>query len=700
MRFKIFYKFLLAISVFTLFPLVWLGTGMLKKSQDAVKTSTKEMHLNLIEGFRFIINSEIERYYNTADGINRLFSQMSDWGLRQIILDSIVKSYTGLKGLSIASSKGEEVIKISSDKGGSLSSISKNIIDKVKDRGFYVFFDTNSLRYIYSQTNYFTIFEFEKDYFYEKVFFKNIAKGNFFVFSNNTELMLYDKSSEISPEIISEMIKTEKIKSFTKSPVAGVFEIRIKNDDYIGAISCVDGTDICVGSVQKRSDAYSYVDLARKQAITIIFISIIISLIGSYLLSKMLTEPLLKFIDAAKRVADKDFSVRVDVSTNDELEDLRDTFNRMVEEIEKYSKLQIERILRERKNVEAVMYSTREGMMMVDKLWNIQLINRKAISLISAGVDDETKLIGVNFFECSNNKEIKDAIELIKNGKNKVEIKIERGGGIEYYRIEPTDIKMKDREDVVGYLITFYDITYDKQIEKIKDDFLHSITHDLRNPVSAIKGFSEFLLKEIAGPINQNQRNMIVSIDRAAFRLLGMINNILDIAKMEAGKMDLSLTRFNVVETIHRCVDLMKILGEKKNIRFEIDTPDELFITADAGLIERIYINLIGNAIKFTPQDGTITVSALVEDDMFKSWVEDTGEGIPLEYIDKIFEKFEQVKGQKGGGTGLGLTICRYIAEAHLGRIWAEWRANKGAKIVFSFPINLSKDEFGRVIKV
>ncbi|MCX7905869.1 MAG: ATP-binding protein [Elusimicrobiales bacterium] len=701
MKFRIFYKFLIAISIFTLFPLIWLGSGLLNKSEEAVKTATKEMHLNLVESFKTILVYDIVNYKNIFDLVNKMFGYVNDWGVRQGLLDNIIKIYDGVESISVINLKGEEVVKISSNKKQNLSKLPSFAIDEASKNKFSIFFETNSVKYIFFQNNYFIAVDFDSEVFYTKIFFKDISKASFFIFDKLGNFKISkNKLEEIDNDILAKVISSGEISSLIKFQSLGVFEKLIEDKKYLGAVCCVEELKICIGSIQKSQDAYSYVDLAKKQAIITIFLAVFISLIGSYLLSKMLIRPLLKFIDVSKRVADKDFSARVEISTNDELEELRDTFNKMIEEIEKYSKLQIERILKERKNVEAVMYSTEEGMIMVDKMWQVQLINRKALSLINASVEDEFHLIGKDLFSYVNSQEIKDAINLVKSGKNKIEISISRGGGVEHYRIEVTDIKIKDRDDLLGYLITFYDITYDKQLEKMKDDFLHSITHDLRNPVSAIKGFSEFLLKEIAGPLNQNQKNMIVSIDRAAFRLLGMINNILDIAKMESGKMELSLTRFNVVEIIHRCVDLMKILGDKKNISFVIDAPNEIFIVGDVGLIERVYINLIGNSIKFTPQDGTITIAARIEEDMFKSWVEDTGEGIPLEYIDKVFEKFEQVKGQKGGGTGLGLTICKYVVEAHLGRIWAEWRANMGAKIVFSFPMNLSKDEFGRIIKV
>jgi signal transduction histidine kinase len=215
--------------------------------------------------------------------------------------------------------------------------------------------------------------------------------------------------------------------------------------------------------------------------------------------------------------------------------------------------------------------------------------------------------------------------------------------------------------------------------------------------MGAVKGFVEFLLKEIPGPINDAQRKMLVSIDRASFRLLGMINNILDIAKMEAGKMDLRLAPVNLGETGKRIIELLGSLGQRKNIKFVLDVPAPVVVEADGLLMERMFTNLIGNAVKFAPENGTITVHASEDAEKVTGWVGDDGDGIPLEYRDKIFEKFEQVKGQKAGGTGLGLTICKHIATAHLGTIRVESEPGKGAKFIFTVPKGLKKDEDGRV---
>jgi signal transduction histidine kinase len=144
-------------------------------------------------------------------------------------------------------------------------------------------------------------------------------------------------------------------------------------------------------------------------------------------------------------------------------------------------------------------------------------------------------------------------------------------------------------------------------------------------------------------------------------------------------------------------VDLMESLGQRKHLRFEIDGPADLMLDSDPGLMERMFTNLIGNAIKFTPENGVITVGMRDGEKEVTAWVSDTGDGIPPEYLSKVFEKFEQVKGQKAGGTGLGLTICKYVAAVHLGRIWAESEPGKGAKFIFAIPKSLIKKEDGAV---
>ncbi|MEF3280426.1 MAG: HAMP domain-containing protein [Elusimicrobiota bacterium] len=697
MRFKIFYKFLTLILIFTLMPLLWVGIKLISKSQFSLKTQILEIHKRNVDGVKKLAIAEIGRFDALASLMEAFFMSTGDWDARQKFMSSITGSNPAVMSVSLVNISGQEVVKVSNNKKlSALSDIPSDLLKMIREKNRYFSIRPDKILLIYNKKNYYIKFDIDKNIFIGEIDLTPVG--------NNSAIMLIDSNNEVvfsrsnyKNELIEKIINSLEISNYLTNKVESSFESISEDKGYVGSISYIKEIGLLVLSVQDVSDAYRYAMSIRTEALRIIAIFAVIVFIISYFLSKGLSGPIIKFIEAAKKVAERDFTVRVEANTRDELEDFANTFNIMVEELDRYSRLQIEKILRERKNTEAVMYSTEDGIIMVDIYFNIQLINRKALFIINSG---DNNLENKNVFEVIKDEIIKMAVEnAVKNEKRQSEFESETKNYKRFYKVVITDIKMKEGEDVIGYLITFYDITLDKELERMKEDFLHSITHDLRNPVSAIKGFSEFLLKEIAGPINQNQKNMIVSIDRAAFRLLQMVNNILDIAKMEAGKMEINLSRFNIVELVRKSVELMSPLAQKKNISFEINGPQSLEITADQNLMERVYINLIGNAIKFTPSDGKITIGFKAEDEMFISWVEDTGEGIPLEYIDKIFSKFEQVKGQKAGGTGLGLAISKHIIEAHSGKIWAEYRANMGAKFVFKFPLNLSKDEFQRVVK-
>jgi len=683
MRFRIFYKFLFLILFFTLLPLIWLGINLINKAEYSIKTPISELHINLGAKIKKSIYLKIDKYNEISMMINNFFRSNPDWQSRTTLLYSILNSNRELKVIAILNTKGEEILKVAS---------SKYKLDFRKTPDQLIFLTENGVVLIYNMQMYYLYFELDMESFLRSVEATKIGeKSSLFLIRNDFSVINLGGSNKI----LDCIIKDEKFIGYVKSQMDSTIEIRCGGSNYLGAITSISEMGVTIASLQDVSDAYKYAMSIRKDAIKVILIFTFAVVIVSYILSKKLSGPIIKLIKAAERVSEKDFSVRVDLKTKDELENLARTFNRMVENLDTYSKLQIEKILRERQNTQAIMYSTEDGIIMVDLNMSIQLINRKALSIIGCG---EESVENKNIYDVIKDESVKEAVSKVINSEKK-QFEFERDYKTykRFYRVSLTEIKLRDKE-LIGYLITFYDITYDKELEKIKEDFLHSITHDLRNPVSAIKGFAEFLLKEIAGPLNQNQRNMILSIDRASFRLLGMVNNILDIAKIEAGKMEVNISRFNVYELVKKCIELMSSLALKKNISFVIDGEKNIEISADANLIERVYINLIGNAIKFTPQDGRITIGFLIKDDKFRSWVEDTGEGIPLEYIDRIFSKFEQVKGQKVGGTGLGLTISKHIIEAHLGKIWAEYRPNMGAKFVFEFPMDLKKNEFGKIL--
>jgi NtrC-family two-component system sensor histidine kinase KinB len=437
----------------------------------------------------------------------------------------------------------------------------------------------------------------------------------------------------------------------------------------------------------------------RKQAVYVVLLFLVLAVVAGWFLSRSLTRPINVLARVAESVSAGDFSGRAEVNTSDELRDLAETFNTMTARLKSYSDMQVDRIIREQKNTEAILFSTEDGIVMTDMDGKVQVANRKARSVM--GIPQDAPVDGRQLDSLIPAELVKEAVmDVFASSKDNYfrELELSTETSARFFKCFAAPITAPGHSTPLGRLIGFYDITLDKELARIKDEFLHSITHDLRNPMGAIKGFVEFMLKEIPGPVNESQRKMLVSIDRASFRLLGMINNILDSAKMEAGKMEIGLAPVNLRDVAARVNSLMEPLGQRKSIRFELEGEENLVVNSDAGLIERMFTNLIGNAIKFTPENGIITTGLSDDGDHITAWVRDTGDGIPPEYLGKVFEKFEQVKGQKAGGTGLGLTICKFVAASHLGKIWAESEPGKGAKFVFSIPKNLAKDEAGRVV--
>jgi signal transduction histidine kinase len=261
---------------------------------------------------------------------------------------------------------------------------------------------------------------------------------------------------------------------------------------------------------------------------------------------------------------------------------------------------------------------------------------------------------------------------------------INTGGQERVYKVSSESVRTPGKGEEIGVVLIFHDVTAEKEVAQIRDDFLHAITHDLRNPLGSIQGFAKFLRDGFAGAVSAHQVKILNTIERATVRLLGMVNNILDLAKMEAGKMETHKADVDLRETVRASVDLLQSQATTKNVALEAQIPEAFpLIRADPSLMERLFTNLIGNAIKFTPEEGRVTVEIHEEAERICGSVTDTGEGIPPDYIGKIFDKFLQVAGQRKGGTGLGLTICKHIVESHGGAIGVESEVGKGSRFHF-----------------
>jgi len=221
-----------------------------------------------------------------------------------------------------------------------------------------------------------------------------------------------------------------------------------------------------------------------------------------------------------------------------------------------------------------------------------------------------------------------------------------------------------------------------------KSDFLATMSHELRTPLNAIIGFSEVLHEQMFGELNERQLAYVKEVLEAGQHLLSLINDVLDLAKIEAGKMELELSEVAIPEVLRSAVSMHSERASRGGVELSLTTePEEITISADGRRVRQIVFNLLSNAIKFTPAEGRVDVSARLDDGQVEIAVADTGPGIASEELETIFEEFKQATdGKRAEGTGLGLPLSRKLVELHGGRLWVESAAGNGSTFRFTLP--------------
>ncbi|PYN48987.1 MAG: hypothetical protein DME00_10110 [Candidatus Rokuibacteriota bacterium] len=222
-----------------------------------------------------------------------------------------------------------------------------------------------------------------------------------------------------------------------------------------------------------------------------------------------------------------------------------------------------------------------------------------------------------------------------------------------------------------------------------KSEFLANMSHELRTPLNAIIGFSEVLSERMFGELNEKQEEYLKDIYASGMHLLSLINDILDLSKIEAGRMELELMDFDLPAALDSALTLVRQRAARRGISLDSNVDERLGqIQADERKIRQVVLNLLSNAIKFTPEGGRIEVGAVPRDGSVEVSVSDTGIGIAPEDQEAVFEEFRQVgtAEKKAEGTGLGLTLCRKFIELHGGRIWVKSQVGAGSTFGFTIP--------------
>jgi len=415
-------------------------------------------------------------------------------------------------------------------------------------------------------------------------------------------------------------------------------------------------------------------------------LTILAALVLSGFLSSLTSRPLLDMATAAARIGRGESSVRIPVSAHDEVGKLARVLNDMSERIEQ----QMLRLSSEKQQLDTILRGMGEGVMVTSPDGVISLVNPAFRKLFSISGDVE----GRKLIEISRHPDLLEAFTALgaAEGDELIrEITIQPGETTLLTHWAPLTVDGRKS----GVVAVFHDISDMKQVENIRRDFVANVSHELRTPVSVIKGYAETLLDGTLQSDADRSVRFVEIILNHSERLTALINDILTLSTLESRDMALDLHPLDISGTLRKTYMLLEDNARKKNISMQIDIPAELpRVMADQGRVEQVIVNLLDNAIKYTPPQGTVTISVHKDDTarFLRISVADTGIGIPYKDIARIFERFyrvDEARSRDQGGTGLGLAIAKHIVQLHGGEI-SLTNNEHGKGSIFSFTLPLS----------
>ncbi len=392
----------------------------------------------------------------------------------------------------------------------------------------------------------------------------------------------------------------------------------------------------------------------------------------------------------SRRIAEGDFRPLPAEGPRDELADLAHALNETAARMDDT----IRSLSGERNQSSAILRSMVEGVGVIDAHERLVFANRAFSEILNL---DPALIEGRHLIEIVRNSDLLSLIRRALRGEEG--LRADLAVGIVQQRtfsITATPVRALENtsptnpEKPSGAVVVLHDVTELRRLERVRQDFVANVSHEFKTPLTAIQGFAETLLAGALEDAQHNRRFLEIIRDHAA-RLAALTNDLLKLARIEAGKLELEFGPVNLLELVERCTETTLLKASRKQVALETDVPPGLpAVRGDASLLREVLQNLLDNAVQYTPAGGRIKVSAAAGAREAVVTVEDTGIGIPLAEQERIFERFYRVdpgRSRQAGGTGLGLSIAKHIVEAHGGRLCVESEVGHGSK--FSFSVTL-----------
>jgi two-component system phosphate regulon sensor histidine kinase PhoR len=403
-----------------------------------------------------------------------------------------------------------------------------------------------------------------------------------------------------------------------------------------------------------------------------------IAVLLTILIASQTTRPIRELTKASDRMASGDLDIHLTIPADDDIGQLSRALNRMATQL----RTEVEALQTERGKLTAILQQMTDGLIMVDHLGIVQMINPAAEGMFGVA---NGQAVGQSIAGALRQHQI---VELWQHTKERREVQsttFEVRSGRTY--LQGIAVPMQ-RELSGSTLLLFQNLTRQRYLETVRQDFISNISHELRTPLAALKALTE-TLQESALDDPPAARRFIQRMETEVDSLSQIVSELLELSRIESGRVPLNLRPTSPAKIIAPAVERLRLQAERAGLVVTVDCPEDLpLVLADPSRLEQVVVNLLHNAIKFTPSGGNIIIDAHMASDAVIFSVHDTGIGIAEDDLPRIFERFFKAdRARSGGGTGLGLAISRHLVEAHGGKIWVESIEGKGSTFSFSIPL-------------
>ncbi len=430
--------------------------------------------------------------------------------------------------------------------------------------------------------------------------------------------------------------------------------------------------------LRKNAIAQNTAETAKLWLTIIFTILTLVAFTFIFNLPGIISNPIRSLSEGIAEIANKNYNKRIYLKQNDEFGDLASSFNIMATKLDEYENSNLSQIKFEKSRIETIINQMRDGIIGLDNKKNILFLNAVAEKLLGL---KEADIIG----KYSPDVALKNDLmrKLLQNGEEKQELKIFADNRESYFNKDVLNVT--NSEKIIGEVIVLRNITPFHELNEAKTNFIATVSHELKTPISSIKMSAQLLTDERIGSLDNEQMDLINSIREDADRLLKITGELLNMAQVETGNIQLKLQPASPAFIVEQAIQAVQFQAQQKNISIRTNIPESLpAVQVDAEKTTWVLINFLTNAIKFSQLQTVIEVSAHLNDSGVEFSVLDHGSGIDEKYLPRIFDRYYKVPGgHERSGTGLGLAISKEFIEAQGGVIWVKSQVGEGSKFGF-----------------